>query len=545
MPIPLRVLILEDRREDAKLLLHELHCAGFEVDWTLLETEQDFLADLNPGLDVILSDYSMPQLEAPRALTLLQQSGYDIPFIVVTGTISEEVAVETIKRGAADYLLKDRLSRLGPAVTRVLEQKKSREEKRRAQAALRESEEKYRLLAANIPDVTWLANREGQLVFCSPNAELIYGYTPGQLIELSNDGAQSGQIHPQDAEQVRESYEALFDLGKPFDVEYRTRGNGGQWVWVHARAMSTYEQDGVRYAYGVNSDITERKRLEAQLLQAQKMEAVGRLAGGVAHDFNNLLTAIIGYCELLLPTLDEVDPRHEQVAEIAKAGQNAASLTRQLLAFSRQQVMEQRVFDLNSVVADTEKMLRRLIGEDIDLTISLNRSLGSVKADPGQISQVLMNLVVNSRDAMPRGGKLVIETANAELDGRFADQDSTVRPGQYIRLSVSDTGSGIDAETLAHIFEPFYTTKDKGKGTGLGLSTVYGIVKQSAGHCEVQSEPGAGARFHIYLPRVEAVAEPIRRRVERTPSPQGSETILLVEDDEMVRTFAKEVLTLK
>ncbi|HYL98038.1 MAG TPA: ATP-binding protein, partial [Blastocatellia bacterium] len=542
MSIPLRVLIVEDRIEDAKLLLRELRQSGFEVDWTRVQTEGEFLSNLGSDLDVILSDYSMPSFDAPQALNLLQQSGHDIPFIIVTGTVSEEAVVESMKRGADDYLLKDRLGRLGQAVSNVLEAKRSRDEKRRTEEALRESEERYRLLVSNIPDVTWLADRDGKLAFCSANANLIYGYAPSELLELTPEGAHSGRVDHQDGESVRKYYEALFDLGRPFDVEYRIRRNDEQWVWVHSRAFTTYERNGVRYAYGVNSDITERKRLEAQLLQAQKMEAVGRLAGGVAHDFNNLLTAIIGYCQLLAPTFDKTDPRVEQVAEVERAGKNAASLTRQLLAFSRQQVMEVTVFDLNAVVSDTEKMLRRVIGEDINLVISLGSDLGRVKADQSQITQVIMNLVVNSRDAMPSGGNLTIQTASVELPMEVSEQDTGIRPGAYVRLSVSDSGSGIDPETLAHIFEPFFTTKEKGKGTGLGLSTVYGIVKQSGGYCEVHSEPGAGTMFSVFLPGVEEPATSFSSTVEAKPTQHGSETILLVEDDDTVRIFTNEVL---
>ena len=293
------------------------------------------------------------------------------------------------------------------------------------------------------------------------------------------------------------------------------------------------------------SEITERKSLEAQLMQSQKMEAVGRLAGGVAHDFNNLLTVIAGFGELLSEGLDHNSPLHEYSEEIKKAAERAAHLTRQLLAFGRRQILQPQVLDLNTVVADVDKMLRRLIGEDIQLKTVQNPSLGQVMADPMQIQQILLNLAVNSRDAMPKGGKLTIETANVELDEAYARGHINVTPGSYVMLAVSDTGTGMDAETRAHIFEPFFTTKEKGKGTGLGLATVYGIVKQSGGNIYVYSEPGLGTTFKIYLPQIE---EPAPLPAAEKPQELLSETqrtILLVEDEAGVRTLARKVMESK
>jgi signal transduction histidine kinase/ActR/RegA family two-component response regulator len=284
------------------------------------------------------------------------------------------------------------------------------------------------------------------------------------------------------------------------------------------------------------------RNTEEQLQQSQKLEAVGRLAGGISHDFNNLLTAIMGYSDLTLNRLSEKDPLKRNLIEIKKAGERAAALTRQLLAFSRKQVLQPKVLDLNIVVSDLEKMLRRMIGEDIELTTSLQPQLGNVKADPGQMEQVIMNLVVNARDAMPAGGKVTIETANVYLDESYARQHLAVASGPYIMLAVSDTGTGMDAETQTHMFEPFFTTKEAGKGTGLGLSMVYGIVKQSGGNIWIYSEMGRGTTFKIYFPRVAASAEKYTHSAAALDIPTGSETILLVEDADMVRDLAREVL---
>jgi signal transduction histidine kinase/ActR/RegA family two-component response regulator len=291
----------------------------------------------------------------------------------------------------------------------------------------------------------------------------------------------------------------------------------------------------------VKRDVTNEMRLERQLMQAQKMEAVGRLAGGVAHDFNNLLGVITGYGEIVQRRLPDDDALAPKVAEILKAAERAAGLTRQLLAFSRQQVLQPRIVDVNALVTDLAKMLRRLIGEDIELEAALDRELGSVKADPGQLEQVLMNLAVNARDAMPEGGRLAIATTNLEVGSAEAALRPPMRPGSYVLLSVTDTGTGMDAETQSHLFEPFFTTKEIGKGTGLGLSTVYGIVKQSEGYIWCESAPGAGTTFRIYLPRADGKPATVQR-TRTTLGLKGTETILLIEDARSLRDVVCETL---
>jgi two-component system cell cycle sensor histidine kinase/response regulator CckA len=287
----------------------------------------------------------------------------------------------------------------------------------------------------------------------------------------------------------------------------------------------------------------EREALQEQLRQSQKMEAIGRLAGGVAHDFNNLLTVIKGYSQLSLAEMKQGDPFRENIEEIKKSADRASDLTRQLLAFSRRQIMEMKVIDLNTVLNNLDKMLRRVIGEDIELVTVLGEDLGQVKTDPGQIEQVIMNLSVNARDAMRKGGKLTLETANVELDEKYARGHIAVKPGPYVMLSVSDTGVGMSPEVRDRVFEPFFTTKEKGKGTGLGLSTVYGIVKQSGGNIWVYSEPGKGTTFKIYLPRVDEPLEEIKEKVVKDDLPRGNETVLIVEDEEDVLKLAGRILS--
>ncbi len=327
--------------------------------------------------------------------------------------------------------------------------------------------------------------------------------------------------------------------------EVLTRRKDGSEFPVSLRTSPILDETGEMIGLvGIGHDITERQALEARLRQAQKMEAVGRLAGGVAHDFNNLLGVIQGYGQLLQKQLDSGHPGRDKLDQMIKASERAANLTRQLLAFSRRQVLEPRVLRLNAVVADSETLLRRLVGEDVEFEVRAGADLGRVRADAGQIDQVLMNLVANARDAMPQGGRLVIETANVEWSDGLAPGRLPAPPGRYVRLSVRDTGTGIDPETLAHIFEPFFTTKERGKGTGLGLATVYGIVKQSGGYIGVESEAGKGTAFDIYLPRVDDEVEPVKPA--RPPAfASGEKTILVVEDEDSLREVAREVLESK
>jgi signal transduction histidine kinase len=427
----LRVLLVEDSSSDAKLVLRELQKLGRTIESLQIENAPDMRSalELNPW-DLVICDWSMPKFSAPAALELLKALKCDIPFIIVSGTIGEEAAVEAMRSGAHDYVLKDRLTRLVPAIERELRERATREEFRQAERRHREAEQKA--------------------------------------------------------------------------------------------------QESLRLS-------------DAQLRQAQKMEAVGRLAGGVAHDFNNLLSVILSYCAMIANDLEQNDPIRGDIDQISEAGNRAAELTRQLLTFSRQGVVEAKVLDLNDVLANTDKMLQRILGEDIDLESLRAPDLGHIRIDPTHLEQVIMNLVVNSRDAMPTGGSLTIETKNVDLDATYAREHLGVEPGRYIMLAVTDTGIGMDQATLARIFEPFFTTKESDKGTGLGLSTVFGIVQQAAGSVWVYSEPAHGTTFKVYFPRVDAVAESVSPATAPTKL-TGTETILLVEDEDQIRVLCRGIL---
>jgi PAS domain S-box-containing protein len=352
-------------------------------------------------------------------------------------------------------------------------------------------------------------------------------------------------------DKAREGYKQVFSQGTVKDYPLTIRHASGRTTDVlYNASIYKNEAGAVQGVFAAARDITERKRaeqemrtLEDQLRQSQKMEAIGQLAGGIAHDFNNLLTVIKGYSQLALMELKEGDPLKPNIEEVQKAAERAAGLTRQLLAFSRRQILETRVLDLNTILYDLDKMLHRIIGEDIELVTKLADDLGTIKVDPGQIEQVVMNLAVNARDAMPSGGKLTIETANVDLDENYTRNHVAVTPGRYVMLSVSDTGVGMTPEVRGRVFEPFFTTKEKGKGTGLGLSTVYGIVKQSGGNIWVYSEPGKGTAFKIYLPRVDEPLEEAGEVVVQKEIAGRGETILVVEDEEKVRQLTVQILT--
>ena len=413
-------------------------------------------------------------------------------------------------------------------------------EQKQAEKALQETERRYRSMVEDAVIGIFQSTPQGRFLTVNPTLSTMLGYeSPRDLLASVNDIRCQVYVDPKRREEFSR---ALEQQGIVRNFESQVYCKDGSKIWISASARSVC-QDGVVVRYeGMNEDVTKRKLLEEQLLQSQKMEAVGLLAGGVAHDFNNALSVITGYSGLLQMQLPTDDPLVRYAEEIAKAAHRAAGLTRQLLAFSRKQVIQPVILDLNSLIVEMEKMLRRLIGENIEIFITRDASLARVKADASQMEQILMNLAVNARDAMLQGGKVTIRTANADLDETYSLQHFHFKPGRYVILSFSDTGCGMDKETMAHIFEPFFTTKEPGKGTGLGLSTVYGIVKQNGGYISAHSEPGQGTTFKIYLPQAAGMVGSAPALATAEILPRGSETILLVEDEEALRTLARNCL---
>lgn len=400
-------------------------------------------------------------------------------------------------------------------------------------------EELFRLIGENAVDMIAVVTVDGRRLYNSPSYQRVLGYSPEELERASA----YEQIHPEDLAAVKASAQEARATGVGRCLEYRVRHKNGEWRVLESTASAVRGAGGeVEKLIIVNRDVTARRELQQQLILSQRLEAVGKLSGGIAHDFNNLLGVIIGYAEVLQQTVRPEDPLREPVDEIRKAGQRAATLTQQLLAFSRKQVLEPKILDLNAIVLDMEKMLRRLIGEDVSLKFDVRPEVGNVKADRGQLEQVVLNLAVNARDAMPRGGELRIETADGELTEKDVRRYRYVVPGRYVILTVSDNGFGMDAETQSHIFEPFFTTKEKGKGTGLGLATVYGIVKQSGGYIWLDSVPGKGTTFRIFLPLAAGVADEVGSAGLSVRHPEGARTILLVEDEHSLRKLTRTML---
>jgi two-component system cell cycle sensor histidine kinase/response regulator CckA len=411
------------------------------------------------------------------------------------------------------------------------------------QRARAEVEIKYRTLIEQVAAISYIAEIgvEGQWLYVSPQVETMLGYSPEEWLAGSRHWV--GHVPPEDHPIVL-SAEERSARGEPFQAEYRITRKDGETIWVSDSAVVVRGSDSHPVMEGLIVDITDRKLLEDQLQQARKMEAVGRLAGGVAHDFNNLLTIIKGYLEMALHRCLDRPELHSDIRRIEEAADRAVTLVRQLLAFSRKQVLRPKVLDLNAIVLNLDQLLRRLMSENIEMKTFVSKDVGAIKADPGQIEQVIMNLVVNARDALPNGGRILIETSNVDLDSTYTRDHAVVIPGSYVLLAVSDTGIGMTAETVGHIFEPFYTTKESGRGTGLGLSTVYGIVKQSGGYIWVYSELGKGTTFKVYLPRVKDAVQ-VSPAAETLPSAtrKGHETILLVEDEPDLRELTQMVLS--
>lgn len=413
-------------------------------------------------------------------------------------------------------------------------------DRRRAEVALRQSEARYRDLFENASDAIYTHDLEGNYTSVNKTFEGLLGHSRNEFLELNFRDIVLPEDLPKAEENLRRKIRNGVEKTGPYELRMRAQDGSLRWIEVTSRLVK--EKGHPVMVQGSARDISDRKLLEERLRQAAKMEAIGQLAGGIAHDFNNLLTAMIGYADMLKAEVPENTHWHEKLAQIDNAAKRAAGLTQQLLAFGRKQLLEIEPIDLNAAIAGFEKMLRRLIGENIEFETYYGPSLGTVNADQGQIEQVLMNLAVNARDAMPRGGRLTIETKKVRLGEDFLGLPPELEPGSYIMLAVTDSGVGMDDDTLSRVFDPFYTTKEKGVGTGLGLSTVYGIVKQHGGHITVQSEPGRGTIFRIYLPQVEGDSKRTLKISTEETTPCGTETILVVEDEPSVLSLTCDAL---
>ncbi|HEX7124878.1 MAG TPA: response regulator [Thermodesulfobacteriota bacterium] len=535
MSTPLRVLMVQDSEDDLRLVERQLRQGGYEPLLHRVDTPEAMAEALRERTwDVVIADYGLPRFSALAALKLLHEQRLDLPFLVVSGRIGEATAVAAMKAGAHDYIMKDNLARLVPAIEREIREAAGRRERRRAEARLRASEARYRTLFESALDAiaVWAESRrlvDANRAYCD-----LVGTSRDDLLGEWHTPADA--VAPEDRERFEAALGELESTGAlRGEFAIASRDGGRRLVDVI----------GMRSAPGlflsIMRDITERRSLERQLQQAQRMESIGTLAGGVAHDFNNILTGISGFADLALMRLSPAHPLHGDLLQIRKQAEHAAVLTRQLLAFSRRQVLERRQVDLNRIIGEVEAFLRRVIGERIVVDIRTSDRVESAYVDPVQVEQVLMNLCVNARDAMPGGGRLVVESGSARLDADFCRVNAWARPGAYTFIRVTDTGIGMDEATMQSIFDPFFTTKGPGQGTGLGLATVYGIVKQHDGLIQVESEPGKGASFTVYFPVVEAKAERTPQRAA-PPARGGHETILLAEDDDMVRELIVRTL---
>jgi len=530
MPV-LRILLVEDSPGDARLIMELMRRPG-PLTFALRHEERldGALAALRrETFDAVLLDLGLPDSSGLETLAQVLEAAPQLPVVVSTGRVEEEMAIEALRLGAQEYVLKDNWN--GELLPRIL---RYAVERKHAERTLRQSEEQYRQLFDDHPVPMWVYDRD-TLFFLAANDAAVhhYGWSREEFLAMQVPDL----LIPEERPDLLQALAAARG-------DWAVRGLGAGGVWTHLKkdgahievegASSVIRFEGRDARLVLAADVTERRRLAARLVEAQKMEAVAQLAGGIAHDFNNLLTVILGHGDLLLATLAPGAAAALSCGQIRQAAKRAANLTRQLLTFSRKQVVSPQHLDLNEEIRRVEELLRPLVGETIDLVTQPASNAGRVLADHGQIEQILLNLAINAKDAMPKGGRLAFETSNVEVNEAFAHDHPGLAPGLYVRLSVSDTGHGIDPETLSHIFEPFFTTKPVGKGTGLGLSTVHGIVTQSGGHISVYSEIDRGTTFQIFLPRAEPSVQPASANPREAPL-GGSETVLVVEDVEQLR----------
>lgn len=536
----LRILNVEDSALDADLVKRAIEKGGIQCQIVRVETHADYVRHLEEfDPDIILADYSLPHYSGPDALNYIRAEKRDIPFIFISGSLGEELAIDTLKQGATDYVLKERLDRLVPSIQRALQEAADRKARLEAEQALRKSEELYRRLVENARDGIFTLTPEGCVSSMNQACEIISGWTR----EQAQGKAFVDFIHPGDRANALEWLQRSLEQDSPPMIELRVLSADGKQRTMEV--TSTRLQDELNTATGIlciGRDITERHHLEEQLRQAQKMESIGQLAGGVAHDFNNLLTVIQGHAALIIGDSELPRRMGDGMREVARATERAASLTRQLLAFSRKQPLQIRELNLNEVVSEITRMLQRVLGEPVTLHCEYCPSLPVVKADQSMLEQVILNLAVNARDAMPKGGVLTLRTNKIHRSNISPSGMATDHEGPFVSLTAHDNGDGIPAEIQSRIFEPFFTTKEPGKGTGLGLATVYGIVKQHGGWVDVHSAPGTGTSFTVYLPASSTPAA-AKEKSQTIPSVSGgTECILVVEDEVAVRGLCRRIL---
>jgi two-component system, cell cycle sensor histidine kinase and response regulator CckA len=533
----LHILHLEDDPDYSDVVKGMLEREGLRVERVLVDNYANFIAALEKDrFDVILSDYALPAGNGLQALEAARQKCPDTPFLLVSGILDEPGAARSLKCGATDYVLKLWPERLVPAVQRAVQEARERAERKQAEARLRLQSAALES-AANAMLIT---DRAGNVIWGNPAFTRLTGYSAREIVGQNPRLLKSEKHNPAFYQNLWETILA----GRVWQAEMVNRRKDGSLYTEENTITPVLDQRGeITHFIAVKQDITERKELESQLRQAQKMEAVGQLAGGVAHDFNNLLAVVRGNTELALLDAGQFsDQARECLKQVIAASERAANLTRQLLTFGRKQVLQTQPLDLNEVIRNLTKMLARIIGEDIHLQCTYDTELPYVQADVGMLEQVLVNLVVNARDAMPHGGQLFIATEKISIEEAYVRAHPEARAGEFVCLSVHDTGSGITSEHLPRIFEPFFSTKEPGKGTGLGLATVHGIVKQHQGWVEVSSRVGAGATFRVFLSVIPAPLTGATPQQTEPYSRGGAEGILLVEDDYGVRMITRRVL---
>jgi len=533
----MHILLLEDNLRDRQLLEKTLMNEGLVCQITHAKSKEEFQAALEQAkYDLIISDFTLPAYSGIAALTASRELQPDTPFIFVSETIGEEQAVGSLKSGAADYVLKERLNGLGQAVRRALREAKERKERHQAAEQVRVQSSALEAVANGII----LTDPAGKILFANKAFCAMTGYAPEEILGKTPGFLNSGRHN---ADFFRALWNTIL-TGRVWQGELINRRKDGT-LYNEEMTITPIQgtNGGISHFIAVKQDITKRKQFKEQLHQARKMEAIGQLAGGIAHDFNNLLTVIHGNVQLVLMDESQLKEENRQcLKQVIDAAERAGNLTRQLLAFGRKQVIQFQPLNLNDVIGNFTKMLKRVIGEHVVLQCCYAEDLPSVDADVGMIEHILINLIVNARDAMPQGGSIVITTEAISIDASRVDSHPEAQPGEFVCITVADTGMGIYPEYLPRIFEPFFTTKEAGKGTGLGLATVYGIVKQHQGWIEVSSQLGGGTTFKIFLPAgAPGVKQKLVPQIKATPA-VGHEKILLVEDDADVRMVARDVL---